>query len=58
MRTLGDALAPRSVPVGLVTLQRGCAAYQTLYTTLGPDGKPRDAVYGGSWGMLVAAGRR
>ena len=55
LRVVGGNLAPTVNPVGLLTLADDTAQYETLYTLLDPNGVPRTAVYGGSWGNLVPA---
>ena len=54
----GTNLAPTHHPVALVQLRQGIASYETLYTDLDATGQPLGVVYGGSWGVLVPAGRR
>lgn len=59
LHIIGAAGGPTSIPLHQISvLADGILAYETLYSFRNSDGTPMAAAYPGSYGTLVAAGRR
>lgn len=53
---VGSAMGPQSYPINTITVSpSGNAAYEQVFTDIGPDGQFRTVGHPGTWGMLVAA---
>lgn len=55
---VGQDWGPSQIPMSVVQLGGNGGAYAELYSFEGPDGSAIRAMYSGTYGSLVPAGRR